>query len=412
MKYKTFKPFQKEAIESILDGRNTMVNIPTGGGKSFCYQLMAYLLRQKHTNNETRQPIVIVVSPTISLMHDQMNRLPTCIRGGMLSGSITEQKQVYEKIENDEIDVLFLSPERFSCIGFIEFSSRIKVSIVCVDEIHCVSEWSHNFRSAYISLPTRISELFGKVLFIGLSATSTVSSRLDIARMFDCHIVGGTSKIIADNFRITISKTQNKDTDLVKLLESPRFKTLDSIIVYTMFQNQADRVCQMLVRRGINSDVYHGGKTAAQKSATQKRFMSGRTRVLVATIAFGLGVDKSNVQSVIHYSLPKSLENYVQEIGRSGRDGRECFCHLFVDEQDYIKQRGFSYSDGVEESSIWRFLLKVFGCQGGKVTPIVTLGLDEISTLFDMNEVQIGTLLRYIALDSEDWIEDFGGNLI
>lgn len=206
----------------------------------------------------------------------------------------------------------------------------------------------------------------------------------------------------------------SRDLDLVRILESEKYKGLKSIIVYTMFQNQADRVSFLLVKKGFRSDSYHGGKSVKDRQNIQRNFINGKIEVLVATIAFGLGVNKSDIRGVIHYSLPKSVENYVQEIGRSGRDDKDAFCHLLLCRDDYVKQRCFSRSEGVEEASIWRLLLRVFGnsTKENRKNNVVTLELLDIETAFDMNETQVTTLLQYIKLEDEDWIQDFGGMLL
>lgn len=204
----------------------------------------------------------------------------------------------------------------------------------------------------------------------------------------------------------------SRNLDLERLLLSKIYKDAKPVIVYTMFQNQADQVAYLLGRKGLRTESYHGGKSVKDRQAIQKRFMKGGIEVLVATIAFGLGVNKSNVRGVIHYSLPKSIENYVQEIGRSGRDGELAFCHLLLSRDDYVKQRCFSHSEGVEEASIWKLLLRIFGNSHRK-NPYksVPLEIDEIALEFDMNQTQVTTLLQYIKLEEGDWISDFGSIL-
>jgi ATP-dependent DNA helicase Q4 len=195
----------------------------------------------------------------------------------------------------------------------------------------------------------------------------------------------------------------------VRFLQSDRLKGLKSFIVYTMFQSQADKVAFLLARKGFKSDSYHGGKSVKDRQTIQKRFMKGDIDVLVATIAFGLGVNKSDVRGVIHYSLPKSIENYVQEVGRAGRDDQPAFCHLLLSREDYVKQRCFSHSEGVEEASIWKLLLRVFcDTQQENRYNAVPLELLDIETTFDMSETQVTTLLQYIKLEGGGWIGDFG----
>jgi len=423
--FTSFKPAQLDAISLIMNGKSTLVSIPTGAGKSLTYQVPAFVIRcwfalHGPSNPNLRQNLVIVISPTISLMYDQMRCLPSTIRGACInsSASYADQKETFNRLSNDLVDVLFISPERLLCpsfSGFVNGGNMPPVRLICVDEIHCVSEWSHNFRSAYIALPLQLKSMFGDPVILGLTATSTSKARKDIFSVFGITqevLINNSCVAIRENIKCTISRTDNKDLDLIKLLESPTYKNLKSIIIYTMFQNQADRVSVLLARKGMRAESYHGGKSVKDRQSIQKRFMAGKIEVLVATIAFGLGVNKKDVRSVIHYSLPKSVENYVQEIGRSGRDGLDSFCHLFLTKDDYVKQRCFSYSDGVEEASIWRFLLKVFGSSGPDFKPsrnnIISLNLQDIECDFDMNETQISTLLQYIVLEDRKWIDDFG----
>eukprot|EP00842_Homolaphlyctis_polyrhiza_P000376 jgi/Hompol1/1339/HPOL_004683-RA len=334
---------QREAIVRILAKQSTLVVLPTGGGKSLCYQLTSFIMR--HVPN-CAHSISLVISPTISLMHDQMQCLPAGIRAACLSSS---NQSIYSQLETNNIDILFVAPERLQSVSFLELLHTGKIPtirVAFVDEAHCMSEWSHNFR---------------------------------------------------------VSTDENRDATLAALLRTAPYQNLDSIIVYTMFQAQADRLAQYLRVRDFDVDSYHAGKLPDQREYIQRRFLQGKLRIIIATIAFGLGINKSNVRSVIHYTMPKSIEDYIQEIGRAGRDGLPAYCHLFLSQEDYVKHRSFAFGDGVDEAAVWRLLDKVFAddCQKkdrAKMLKRLVLPVEALEIELDMRESVLSTLLSYIEI--------------
>ena len=369
----SFRPGQKEALSRILEGKNTLVVLPTGGGKSLCYQLPAFVLRHAQ---EIETGITIVVSPTISLMLDQIRCLPSGLRAACLSStnySSSATKEIYNKLQNREIDVLFVAPERLQSASFIEMvNSKIipPVHLACIDEAHCMSEWSHNFRTSYLHVCGILKNTLQVKCLVGLTGTATLRERASLCEMLEVDPTAGvvTSSVIRDNLVLSVSKVldnDGRDAALLALLRTETYRQLDSIIIYTMFQAQADRIAQYLRVRDFDADSYHAGKPASQREYVQTRFQRGTLRIIVATIAFGLGINKSDVRSVIHYSMPKSVEDYVQEIGRSGRDGKKAFCHLFLSQDDYIRNRSFAFTNGVDEVSLWTLLQKLFCLQSG-----------------------------------------------
>ncbi|KAI8838092.1 hypothetical protein BC829DRAFT_436345 [Chytridium lagenaria] len=346
---------QVEALKKILAGRNSLVVLPTGGGKSLCYQLPTFIVNRCPG---VRHGVTVVVSPMISLMQDQMRCLPGKLRGACFG---SDQRAVWMKLEKGEIDVLFVSPERMQMEAFRKGVKEgdFHVRFLCVDEVHCMTEWSHNFRTSYLTLPATIEECFGRPCVVGLTGTATLQSRgaileglgVDEGDVVTCDPTRGNLKL-----RVEVVETGNKDELVLELLKSPEYVNLNSIIIYTMFQSQADNLSQFLRVRNFDAESYHGGRSGVDRKTIQNRFMGGRLRIVVATVAFGLGVNKRDVRSVVHYCMPKAVESYVQEIGRAGRDGLPALCHVFLTQADYIKHRSFAHSETIDETGAYKFM--------------------------------------------------------
>lgn len=368
LRYKTFRPNQKETIKRVLLGRSTLFISPTGSGKSLCYQIPA-LLNWRH-----RKCITIVVSPLISLMEDQLANFPSAMRAISLHSNHSRAQKLatIKQIVDGEIQVVFISPESIVS-GVLEMDDLRNfppVGLVCIDEAHCLSEWSHNFRPAYSQFYQILREHMKIKTFLGLTATSTRATTFAIARCLtinpETDVVGSTS--IPDNLMLSVTCENNKLRALMNLLKTTTFRHLPSIIIYcnrredtesiasnirTNFQDMfslvgvPERVKQSNARDNLtenennspekptmklswHAEPYHAGLNMDSRKKIQRQFIKGEIRVVVATVAFGMGINKSNIRAIIHYDMPGSFENYVQEIGRAGRDGKLAQCHLFL----------------------------------------------------------------------------------
>ncbi|KAK1403216.1 DNA helicase [Heracleum sosnowskyi] len=390
--FNEFRDGQLEAIKTILDGKSIMLVLPTGAGKSLCYQLASLVL----------PGITLVVSPLIALMIDQLKQLPPAIPGGLISSSQTreETEKTLRLLQEGALKVLFVSPERFLSKEFISvFSSGTLVSLAVIDEAHCISEWSHNFRPSYMRLrASLLRDSLNVKSILAMTATATKKTLLDVMSALD---IPPTNLIQAaqlrENFQLSVSLSENRMKHLTALLRSSPYKDITSIIVYCKYKYETDTISKFLADGNIKAKSYHSGLTAKERSRTQELFCSNKIRVVVATVAFGMGLDKSDVGAVIHYSLPESLEEYVQEIGRAGRDGRLSFCHLLFDDITYYRLRSLMYSDGLDEYAVNKFLRQVFSSDDfpGKVC---SLPKESLSRKFDMKEEVMLTILTRLEL--------------
>ncbi|KAK9117479.1 hypothetical protein Sjap_016426 [Stephania japonica] len=403
--YDSFREGQLEAIKQVIDGKSTMLVLPTGAGKSLCYQLPALIL----------PGLTLVISPLVALMVDQLRQLPPVIPGGLLCSSQTseENSATVQQLLEGVIKVLFVSPERFLNADFISIIGATPlISLVVVDEAHCLSEWSHNFRPSYLRLRASLLQTKLKVeCFLAMTATATSRTLHAIMCALDIplqNLIQTTQ--IRENLQLSVTLSGNRQVHfliipyLLTLMNSPPFAEVQSIIIYCKFQSEADTLAKYLCDKSISAKSYHGGFSAKERNCTQELFCSNKIRVVVATVAFGMGLDKTDVGAVIHYSLPESLEEYVQEIGRAGRDGRLAYCHLFIDDGTYFKLRNFCYSDGVDEHVVNKFLSHVFGDgvnSDGKVHSIVK---ESASRKFDIKEEVMLTMLTYLELGEVQYL--------
>ncbi|KAK9108420.1 hypothetical protein Syun_024431 [Stephania yunnanensis] len=404
--YDSFREGQLEAIKQVIDGKSTMLVLPTGAGKSLCYQLPAMIL----------PGLTLVISPLVALMVDQLRQLPPMIPGGLLCSSQTseENSATVQQLLEGSIKVLFVSPERFLNANFISIVGATPlISLVVVDEAHCLSEWSHNFRPSYLRLRASLLQSKLKVeCFLAMTATATSRTLHAIMCALDIplqNLIQTTQ--IRENLQLSVTLSGNRQVyffiiswNLLTLMISPPFSEVQSFIIYCKFQSEADTLAKYLCDKNISAKSYHGGFLAKERNRTQELFCSNKIRVVVATVAFGMGLDKTDVGAVIHYSLPESLEEYVQEIGRAGRDGRLAYCHLFIDDGTYFKLRSFCYSDGVDEHAVNKFLSHVFGDgvnSHGKVHSIVK---ESASRKFDIKEEVMLTMLTYLELGEVQYL--------
>jgi ATP-dependent DNA helicase RecQ len=328
-----FRPGQERAVQSVLNARDTLVILPTGGGKSLCYQVPALLL----------DGLTIVLSPLISLMKDQVDALEAKgIPAAFINSSLTSS-QISDRLgkaQRGEVKLLYLAPERFDYGSAAERIAAMGVSLLAIDEAHCISEWGHDFRPSYRRVRD-IREKLGSPPTLALTATATPEVRRDIARVLGLDnpevVLTGFDR---PNLRWHVVRTKNdseKDGTLVEILGRH-----DGVaIVYAATRKTVDRVAQMLSRSGIRAEAYHAGLDDQRRREVQDSFMSEQVRVIVATNAFGMGIDKRNVRLVIHHAMPGSLEAYYQEAGRAGRDGDPADCYLLHAFQDRFTHEFF-----------------------------------------------------------------------
>ncbi|XP_023633065.1 ATP-dependent DNA helicase Q-like 5 isoform X2 [Capsella rubella] len=401
--YDSFRDGQLQAIKMVLGGSSTMLVLPTGAGKSLCYQIPAMIL----------PGITLVVSPLVSLMIDQLKHLPSIIKGGLLSSSQRpeEATETLRKLKEGIIKVLFVSPERLLNVEFLSmFRMSLSVSLVVVDEAHCVSEWSHNFRPSYMRL--KASMLFSELKADCILAMTATATTMTLQAVMSALEIPSTNLIqksqLRDNFELSVTMSgANRMKDLLILMESHPYKEIRSIIVYCKFQYETDMISKYLRDNNINAKGYHSGLPAKDRVRIQESFCSNKIRVVVATVAFGMGLDKGDVGAVIHFSVPGSLEEYVQEIGRAGRDGRLSYCRLFYDNDTYLKLRSLSHSDGVDEYAVGKFLTHVFSTETKQHEKIRSLVIESASHKFDMKEEVMQTILTHLELGEVQYLRMF-----
>ena len=317
--YDHFRPMQEDIIRSIVGGRDTVVLMPTGGGKSVCFQIPALML----------PGLTVVVSPLIALMKDQvgalhLNGIPAAFINSSQHGR--EQRDIEEDALSGNLKLLYVSPEKLLTESFFNFLKRINVSLFAIDEAHCISSWGHDFRPEYTKLNV-LKEQFPDVPTIALTATADKLTRQDIAQRLG---MNDPAVFVASfnrtNLSLQVLPGQNRIQQIIKLLQQ---KPDTSGIIYCLSRKSTESLAAKLQEKGFNAAFYHAGMDPADRSRTQEAFLRDDVRIMCATIAFGMGIDKSNVRWVIHYNMPKNIEGFYQEIGRAGRDGAAAQTVLF-----------------------------------------------------------------------------------
>ena len=330
--YDAFRPLQEEIITSVLDRRDTLVLMPTGGGKSLCYQLPALRF----------EGLTLVVSPLVALMKDQVDSLrANGIAAAFINSTLSYEEigHVRARVQRNAVKILYVAPERLALPGFRDFLARLHISLVAVDEAHCISMWGHEFRPDYRTL-VDLRGLLPGVPFIALTATATEQVRRDVVEQLELtqprEFVASFNRA---NLTYTVRPKRRRAIDaLADLLHKHRG---ESCIVYCFSRKTTEDVAASLSAMGLSALPYHAGLDPALRSETQEKFIRDDALVIVATIAFGMGIDKPDVRLVVHYDLPKSLEGYYQETGRAGRDGLPSECVLFYSHGDKRKQDFF-----------------------------------------------------------------------
>ncbi len=329
--YGEFRPYQREIIEASLAGRDVLALLPTGGGKSLCFQLPALV----------RPGLTVVVSPLIALMKDQVDALrESGVAATFLNSSLgaAEARARLRGLHEGEFKLLYVAPERLMLDGWAENLQKWNVSALAIDEAHCVSEWGHDFRPEYRQL-ARLRAALPEVPLMALTATATGRVRADIIQ----HLKLRDPAVFVSSFnRPNLAyRVVPKNQPLKQILEFIRPREQDSGIIYCASRASADRLAASLASRGVPAQPYHAGLAAEERSRNQEKFLRDDTRIICATVAFGMGINKPNVRWIIHHDLPKNLEGYYQETGRAGRDGLPGDCLLLFSAGDVAKQTHF-----------------------------------------------------------------------
>jgi ATP-dependent DNA helicase RecQ len=382
-----FRPGQSEVIGQLVAGKSALAVFPTGSGKSLCYELPALLF----------EGLTLVISPLIALMKDQIDFLQgKGVRAARLDSSLTadEARQVWDELRGGRLKLLYVAPERFGSERFIQRLKQMPISLMVIDEAHCISEWGHNFRPDYLKL-ARVAQTVGAERVLALTATATPEVAQDICRTFaiapEAYVNTGFHR---PNLIQWITPCRPSERDAL-LLERLRQRPAGATIVYVTVQRMAERVAERLQQSGFEARAYHAGMKSEERNAVQDWFMAAEHAVVVATIAFGMGVDKANIRYVYHYNLPKALENYAQEIGRAGRDGQEAICELLVCQEDVVTLENFSYGDTPTPEAVGALVRDVLS-HG----PTFDVSVYELSAAHDIRGLVVSTLLCYLELEN------------
>jgi ATP-dependent DNA helicase RecQ len=386
-RFNAFKQGQKDVIQQIMNRQSAAAIFPTGAGKSLCYQLPAMLLPE----------MTLVVSPLLSLMKDQLDfLLEHSIPAARLDSTLPREEyaDILEKAKRGELKILMISVERFKNERFRHHLERMNVSLMVIDEAHCISEWGHNFRPEYLKLPMYQQEFEISQMLL-LTATATEQVIDDMCRKFQIPRENVTvTGFYRENLflQVTSARESEKTTQLLQRInEVPH----DPTIVYVTLQKTAENVAEFLGDHHINASPYHAGMRNEKREEIQNQFMAGELDCIVATIAFGMGIDKEDIRRIIHYDLPKSIENYSQEIGRSGRDGKPAFCEVLANRDNLNILENFIYGDTPEKESIYKLLGQIKHNKGF----LWEIKLTALSNELNIRALPLKTLLVYLDME-------------
>ena len=380
-----FREGQEPVIRALMEGRSALAVFPTGGGKSLCYQLPALLL----------DGLTLVVSPLIALMRDQVDALTAKgISAARLDSTLDagQLADVYARLEAGSLKLLYVAPERFANEAFRLRLKRLPIQLIAIDEAHCISEWGHNFRPDYLKLASICRRLkIPRVLC--LTATATPKVARDIRKAFRIatadHVQLSFHRANLD-LRVTPCTAAERKMLLLEKLTAVE----GAAVVYVTRQETAEEVATFLAKNGLSARAYHAGLPAEFRADAQSSFMAGDTRIIVATIAFGMGIDKSNIRAVFHYNLPKSLENHTQEIGRAGRDGLPAICEMLACGDDLTVLENFIYSDAPTPRALENLINRVL-----RLGPVFDVSPYELSTICDIRPGVVATVMTYLEID-------------
>ena len=382
--FDAFLPGQQQVIDTALAGRSALAVFPTGQGKSLCYQLPALHL----------SGLTLVISPLMALMKDQVDFLRSKdIAAARLDSSLNfnEINEIYNQLDAGAIRLLYVAPERFANERFVGLVSRLTISLMVIDEAHCISEWGHNFRPDYLKL-AELVPFFKNPAVLALTATATPQVSVDISKAFAIE----PGDVVQTGFyrpNLTLCFEPSPDPDK-RLLEHIGGSDPGATIVYVTLQKTAEKVARLLSAAGHQAKAYHAGLKDELRREVQDWFMASDTAIVVATIAFGMGIDKANIRYVYHYNLPKSLENYAQETGRAGRDSKPSTCIMLGNGGDLVTLENFVHGDTPDEDMVRACIdhlleqEKYFSCS-----------VYELGGLFDMRPLVLKTLLTYLELE-------------
>jgi len=337
--YDHFRPLQKTIIDSVISGEDNFVLMPTGGGKSLCFQIPALV----------RKGVGIIVSPLISLMQDQVQALQTNgIAAAFYNSTLTgvESKRILAQFHNNELDLLYVAPERLMSDAFLERLNNIDISLFAIDEAHCISQWGHDFRAEYLELG-RLRGLFPHIPIIALTATADKQTRQHVLKTLNlqnAHV--HIASFDRPNIRYTVVEKQKAFNQLSTFLKN---RTQDFGIIYCLSRKRVEELATKLQKKGYHALPYHAGISSQKRQQAQTAFQQDDVNIIVATIAFGMGIDKPNVRFVVHYDLPKNIEAYYQETGRAGRDGLPSEALLLYGLQDCIIIKHFIKNNSDKE---------------------------------------------------------------
>jgi ATP-dependent DNA helicase RecQ len=383
-----FRPGQEQVIDALLAGRSALAVFPTGSGKSLCYQLPALLL----------DGVTVVVSPLIALMKDQIDYLTSRgIEAARLDSSLdaAQARDVSDRLRSGSLKLLYVAPERFNNERFLAQLESTPISLFAVDEAHCISEWGHNFRPDYLKLAARATEL-GAERVLALTATATPTVVADICAGFG---IDNADAVVTGFYRPNLTllttpvRTPERDQLLIDRL---RERPPGSTIVYVTLQRTALRIASLLAAAGLPARAYHAGMNADDRVAVQEWWTGSEHNVVVATIAFGMGIDKAAVRYVYHYNLPKGLESYSQEIGRAGRDGVSSTCELFACADDVPTLENFAFGDTPTREALAALTAEVFDRETGAQFDVAEY---DLSTRHDVRPLVLKTILTYLELE-------------
>ena len=394
-----FREGQEQVIETLLVGRSALALFPTGAGKSLCYQLPSLLM----------DGLTVVISPLIALMKDQVEVLQSRgIAAARLDSSLSaaEAAEVYDGIRSGTLKLLYIAPERLLNEQFVARLARARVAMMAVDEAHCISEWGHNFRPEYLRLAHVAKEL-GICPVLALTATATPAVAADIRRAFDIAAADHVqNSFLRPNLSYRI--TPCSAGDRLEVLTNRLLERRETAIVYVTLQKTAEEVASHLKKSGLKALAYHAGLPDEQRHEAQDAFMGGDADTIVATIAFGMGIDKADIRGVYHYNLPKTLENYAQETGRAGRDGKPSVCELLACTDDRIVLDNFTYGDTPTPQAIRHLLDELLSPGASGLSPGASgtasgagefdISLYDLAQATDIRPLVIETVLTHLEL--------------
>ncbi|MCR9292795.1 MAG: RecQ family ATP-dependent DNA helicase [bacterium] len=381
----SFRTGQLAVVERLLRGKSSAAVFPTGGGKSLCYQLPAVMLDH----------LTLVVSPLLALMREQVDYLNQLgIPAARIDSSLSaeELRLVMQQVRSGQIKLLYVAPERFFNERFRQFIQDLPISLFAIDEAHCISQWGHNFRPDYLKLARAARELKAERI-LALTATATPAVLEDIRREFGIAAEDAIQTAFhRSNLRLRFTPCSSRERDallLSRLKSAPRQPTL----VYVSLQRSAEHVAEVLQAHDLDARAYHAGLPAEERAEIQDWFMNSEQAIVVATIAFGMGIDKANIRAIYHYNASKSIENFVQEIGRAGRDGENADCETLIVPEDRVVLDNFAYGDTPSLLGLRKFVQFIAGQPQEFFVSYYSLAYET-----DIRESVVRTLMTYLEL--------------